>query len=225
MSIQIINLNKLLRLCALRENVLISELRSDLRGERNKQLGIETGGGHFHHPWWTVAKLHVVGEANLREHLPLFLETNRSRRRLYPLLTDAFLKWFDELRRSTNARLTLIEERVHNHYPVPGLDLTVKVDNLLGLRIGGDAHRVIYPYFSEDPPLSEKWARVGLWLMHDALVGFQIARMEILDVLRSRSFKGDSLALKGDEEAIFKQKYLKMLELWRELRPDYGLAA
>lgn len=225
MSIQIINLNKLLRLCALPENELISELRDDLRTERNKKLGLASGGGHFHHPWWTVAKLHVVGKADLRGHLPLFVEANPYRKRLYPLLTRAFIRWFDELRRSSNEPFGLIEERVHNHYPVPGLELTVKVDNLLGLQIGKNDHRLIYPYFSEDPPISEDWARVGLWLMQKALSGFQIDQMEILDVLRSRSFSGSTLALRGNEEALFKARYLRMLELWKNLRPEYGLAA
>jgi hypothetical protein len=225
MSIQIINLNKLLRLCALPENELIAELRDDLRNERNKKLGLDSGGGHFHHPWWTVAKLHLVGKADLRAHLPLFVQANRYRKRLYPLLTEAFLRWADELRRSTNESIGPVEERVHNHYPVPGLELTVKVDNLLGLQIGENHHRLIYPYFSEEPALSEQWARVGLWLMQNALSGFQIAQMEILDVLRSHSFSGASLALRGNEEAVFKAKYRKMLELWTDLRPEYGLAA
>ena len=144
---------------------------------------------------------------------------------MYPVLTDAFLRWFDELRRSKNERFLLIEERVHNHYPVPDLQLTVKVDNLLGLRIGGHDHRLIYPYFSEDPALPEGWARIGLWLMSKALSDYRVDQMEILDVLRSRSFSGASMRFRGDEETVFKTKFTTMFELWRGLRPDYGLAA
>ena len=51
MAISIINLNKLLRLCALPKNELITELRSDLRSERDKVLGKKSRGGHFQHPW------------------------------------------------------------------------------------------------------------------------------------------------------------------------------
>lgn len=225
MSIQIINLNKLLRLCALPENELISELRDDLRNERNKKLGKKSRGGHFHHPWWDVAKDHVVGRDDLPATLPSLVAGGKNRDRLYPLLTEAFLRWLDAFRRSTNLPISVSEEEVHNHYPVPGIQLVVKVDNLLALRLGHVGHRLIYPYFSEKPPLVEKWARVGIWLMANALPKFDVAQMELLDILRSRSFRGSSLLPRGDEEAIFKAKYLQMLGLWNDLRPEYDLAA
>ena len=224
MSIQIINLNKLLRLCTLPENKLITELKADLNAERKKLDGQKSGGGHFHHPWWDVAKDHVIGEADLSESLPYLVAAGINRDRLYPMLTEAFLSWFDEFRRSTNMAIGISEEEVHKHYVVPRLGLTVKVDNLLALRLGHDSHRLIYPYFSEWPALPQDWARVGLWLMRDALVEFDITQMEILDVLRSRSFRGSSVFLRGDEEAIFAAKYRHMLSLWTEFRPLYGLA-
>jgi hypothetical protein len=225
MSIQIINLNKLLRLCALPENLLIGDLRDYLRSERDAAQGVESTARHFHYPWWSVAKLHVVGQADLRSETPVLVAANAYRKRLYPMLTEAFLSWFDELRRSSNESFGWVEERVHNHYPVPGLQLTVKVDNLLSLRIGDAVRRLVYPYYSEFPVLTDKWARVGIWLMRDALPRFPLDQMEILDVLRSRSFRGAELTLRSDEEAIFKTRFLRILELWRSLRTDYGLAA
>jgi hypothetical protein len=101
----------------------------------------------------------------------------------------------------------------------------VKVDNLLALKLGEDTHRLIYPYFAETPTLAENWARVGLWLMREALSEFDFTQMEILDVLRARSFRGSSVFLKGNEEAIFGAKYRQMFDLWKELRPAYGLKA
>lgn len=225
MSIQIINLNKLLRLCALPENKLITALRSDLNAERKKLLGRKAGGGHFHYPWWDVAKDHVVGAANLEEALPALIAGGINRDRLYTLLTEAFLRWVDEFRRSTNLSIDVREEEVHNHYMVPGIGVVVKIDNLLALRLGHDGHRLVYPYFSEQPALSEKWARVGLWLMADALPMFDPAQVEILDVLRARSFRNPSGIARGDEEQLFRIKYLQMLELWNGLRPEYQLAA
>ncbi|WP_324748770.1 hypothetical protein SH591_08610 [Sphingomonas sp. LY54] len=222
MSIKVINLNKLLCLCELSENKLISALRNDLRTERNKMIGRKVGGGHFHYPWWDAAKDHAVGLEDLREATDRLSEVS-GRKRLYPLLTQGFLRWFELFRRNTNLTIGWSEEQVHTHYVVPGMELTVKVDNILALKLGEDQHRLVYPYFSEEPALEEKWARVGLWLMGDALSEFELSGMEILDVLRGRSFSGASTFLRGDEEALFAARYERILALWEELRPEYDL--
>lgn len=224
MTIKVINLSKLLRLCALPENRLIGELRDDLRKERDKLLGKKKrGGGHFHYPWWDAAKGHALGLCDLPEQTAVLVEASDQRKRLYPLLTEAYLRWLEYLRRSTNQPLSWSEEQVHTHYAVPGMDLTVKVDNLLALKLGEDHHKLIYPYFCEEPILSERWARVGLWLMRDALSKYDPVDMEILDVLRSRSFSGGSVFLKGDEGAIFSSRYDIIRSKWTELHPEYGL--
>lgn len=224
MTIKVINLSKLLRLCALPENLLKGELRDDLRKERDKLRGKKKkGGGHFHYPWWDAAKGHALGLCDLPEQTEVLVEASDQRKRLYPLLTEAYLRWLEHLRRSTNQALNWSEEQVHNHYAVPGMDLTVKVDNLLALKLGEDHHKLIYPYFCEEPILTERWARVGLWLMRDALSKYDPVDMEILDVLRARSFSGGSVFLKGDERAIFSDRYDKIRSKWHELRPEYGL--
>jgi hypothetical protein len=224
MSIKVINLNKLLRFCQLPENELTGELRTDLRNERDKlRAKKKRGGGHFHYPWWDAAKDHATGLCDLREQTRLLIEISDQRKRLYPLLTKAFLGWLERLSRNTNETISWSEEQVHTHYVVPGMELTVKVDNLLALKLGADRHKLVYPYFSEDPILTERWGRVGLWLMGNALSEYDQAGMEILDILRGRSFSGGSLFLKGDEEAIFANRYIAMLTQWEELKPEYGM--
>lgn len=223
MAIKVINLSKLLRICSLPDNKLTSELRDDLRKERDKLLGKRKSGGHFHYPWWDAAKGHALGLCDLAEQTSLLVEASGQRQRLYPLLTESFLQWLERLRRSTNLTLAWSEEQVHNHYVVPGMDLTVKVDNLLALKLGEDRHKLIYPYFCEEPILSERWARIGLWLMGDALTKHDPVDMEILDVLRARSFSGGSVFLKGDERAIFEHRYEAIRKRWDELKPEYGL--
>jgi hypothetical protein len=103
------------------------------------------------------------------------------------------------------------------------LDLTLKVDNLLALRIGEEKFRLVYPYFSETPVLYERWARVGLWAMSEALPNYSLTDIEILDVLRARGFRGSRLFLKGDEEALFSRRYAEILKEWDGLRTEYGL--
>jgi hypothetical protein len=223
MTIKLINLNKLLKLLAIPDNGLTSALRDDLRSERKKLDGEVAGGGDFHAPFWSDAKAHVIGILNLLRQTEKRIQSHSGRKRLYPLLASGFLSWLDFLKRGTNAKIGWSNEHAHNHYDIPGFELTVKVDNILGLKIGDDNHRLIYPYFSEFPILSERWARVGLWLMSEALQEYSITDLEILDVLRGRSYSGASLFLKGDEESIFYDRYADILAKWLELRPEYNL--
>lgn len=227
MTIRVINLNKLLKLCALPDNKLVGEIRTELRNERDKLLKIKkSGGGHFHHPWWTAAKHHTLGLVDLEEMTEILVEDKnqkRQRKRLYPLLTAGFLRWLEYLGRSTNQKIVWTEDKVHTHYSVPGYDLTVKVDNVLALKWGDDGHKIVYPYFSEQPQLVERWARVGLWLMQEALPKAAPADIEILDVLRGRSFGGSTMVLRGDEEAIFQRRFEEIEAIWEELKVEYGL--
>jgi hypothetical protein len=216
-----INLNKLLKLFELQDQPLVSALRAELRAERDKMLGYQAGGGDFHAPFWFDSKLYVQGLADLGEMTTMRVQSSKQRQRLYPLLRDGFLRWFDGVRRSTNQRVSWDEANAHNHYLFPELDLTVKVDNLLSLRFGEESFRLVYPYFSERPILSERWARVGLWVMTEALAQYSITDMEIVDVLRGRGFRGSQVFLKGDEEALFNERYEEIAALMDELRPEY----
>lgn len=216
-----VNLNKLLKLFELREQPLISAVRAELRAERDRLLGYKEGGGDFHAPFWFDAKLHVQDLVDLGSSTAARVTASKQRQRLYPVLRDGFLGWFDDVRRSTNERVGWGEVSAHNHYVFPDLDLTVKVDNLLSLRIGEDTYRLVYPYFAEAPVLSERWARVGLWVMSEALPRFSITDMEILDVLRSRGYRGSRVFLKGDEEMLFSTRYAEIAALMDELRPEY----
>ena len=221
MNIDVVNLNKLLRLFALPENELIGELRSELRTQRDKADGKKVGGGHFHHPWWEAAKRSVGNPSSLPLETSALVNVVKQRARLYPLLTTSFMKWLEDLRRETNLQMSVELEEAHTHYDVPGLELTVKVDNLLALRLGSDFHRHVYPYFSEGPVLSERWARVGLWLMRCAFGEPLNTRLEILDVLRSRSFSEFVVPLLGNEADIFQRRYHEIVDVYERLRPEY----
>ena len=223
MTVRVMNLNKLIRICASNESATTAALREDLRNERDNLIGLPTGGGHFQHPWWKAAKDHAVGLCDIESETALLIEALDRRKRLYPIYTNSFLKWLENLKRGTNYQLTWLPEHINTHYVVPGLELTVKVDNLLALRIGPDQHKLVYPYFSEKPPLNSIWARVALWLMSDALSEYSRTDMEILDVVRGLGHSGASVFLKGDEEHIFKERYTALVKEWISLRPQYNL--
>lgn len=224
MTPKTIHLNKLLKLLQLQDRQLTSALRGELRSERDKIEGLKEGGGDFHGPFWSDAKLHVIGAVDLRKRTQLRIEASKQRRRLYPLLEKGFLDWLEDVKRGTNQTVGWHEAKVHNHHPFPDLALTVKVDNVLALTVGADHYRLVYPYFSETPVLSERWARVGLWVMAEALPRHDLIDMEIVDILRGRGFRGSRLFLKGDEEALFAGRYSAVLREWDKLRSEYDLS-
>ena len=223
MTPKTVNLNKLLRLFQLSDQPLKSALRKEIYSEIRKLEGPSGGGGDFHGAFWSDAKMHVRGIANLSARTEDRIERSANRERLYPLLARGFLQWLDEVRRGTNQHVGWQVIEAHNHHVFEDLGLTLKVDNLLPLKIGEDAYRLVYPYFSEVPELSERWARVGLWAMSEALEAFSITDMEIVDVLRGRGFRGTRLSLQGDEEVLFAQRYAQVLEEWDALRGEYSL--
>ena len=107
------------------------------------------------------------------------------------------------------------------HFPFPGLDATVKVDNVLTVRDGLDVEHVVYPYFSPEPVLSESAARLGLWLLSRALPTVPVEEIRILDVIRGRTFSVDRHPLLGGEEHEFHQRYAAALDERAMLRREY----
>lgn len=92
----------------------------------------------------------------------------------------------------------------------------------MSLKVGTDKTRLIYPYFSDRPTLSEEAARIGLWAMSRALPNHGIDDMRILDVIRGETFSVDRHPLQGDEEAIFRHRYSSVLREWRLLLSELG---
>ncbi|MFC1674036.1 hypothetical protein ACFL12_07850 [Pseudomonadota bacterium] len=222
MAIDNINLRKLLGLFYLPPNKLKTELRKDIYQENKKKEGGDGGGGDFHIPFWSDAKAHVAGTHDLSLLTQDRIEKNRrSRFRLYPLLRDGFLQWWNEKRRWSNQEFELLQGSVKGRHQLPELDATVKVENILALKIDDDTHRLIYPYFKEEPRLQPEGARIGLWLLNATMNDYHVEDMRILDVLRSQSFSTSEFPLQGNEEELFISKYSYILEMWEDLKKEY----
>jgi hypothetical protein len=226
MSLRKVSLRKALKLFGLPENKLISALRDDIRTEMRKQDSDDSGGGDFHIGFWRDAKDHATHKFDLTAATLIRIDSNKGRQRLYPALRVGFLQWWDEFRRLSNEDFEEIEESIHGRYPVPGANAFIKVENVLALKIGGITTRIIYPYFSEQPMLSDESARMGLWLMAKTLPGFDVADMVLLDVLRSKGYSINDVPLKGDEESKFLDRFNSILLRWVTLaREEYDWAA
>jgi hypothetical protein len=162
----------------------------------------------------------VAGRGDLRASVAARTAANVRRERLYPLLADGFLRWWED-RRRWNEPFEFYEQSVKARYSIPGTEAEVKVENLLALRVG-TASRLYYPYFCEEPELSEEAARLGLWVMGQALPEHDPDDLRVLDILRGRSFAPGDVPARGTEEADFRTRYQLLVDLWWRLRPGYS---
>ncbi|MEL7252790.1 MAG: hypothetical protein AAGL23_01345 [Pseudomonadota bacterium] len=198
-----------------------SMLRSDIRAEIAKESGQMNGGGDFHVPFWSDAKNYVLNGTDLELHTETRVASNKQRKRLYPKLQNGFMDWWNNKKRFSNEKIVPYPTEIKARFNVEGLDATVKIENFLGLLVAGNEKRLIYPYFSEEPSLSEQNARLGLWLILKAFPNHPIDDFRILDVLRGMSYSPKDCQWQGNEEATFGLLYSKLLNRWEELKAEY----
>jgi hypothetical protein len=221
MSIKNIHLRKMLILMYAPRNRLVSILREDIRTDISKETGTQGDGGDFHQAFWSDAKAHAMGLGDLPTLVKRRVAASQQRRRLYPLLSKAFLVWWNEKRRWINEPFRAVDRRINARFAIGEIDVIVKVDNLLAVEFDDRSHRLVYPYFDELVPLSEDAARIGLWVMTQAISREPPSSFRILDVLRSKSFTIDDVPLQGDEERVLLTKYMHVLSEWTRLREEY----
>lgn len=220
MALDNIHLRKLLKIMFLEPNERRSAIRADIREEIARDIGPAGAGGDFYAPFWADAKDHVFGLADLHDLVEERIAANDRRSNLYPQLRDGFLLWWNERRRWTNEPFRP-GRALKAHFPFPGLDATVKIDSILSVRDGQGAEHVVYPYFAPAPALSDMSARLGLWLLSEALSNVPREEIRMLDVIRGQTFSLDRTPLRGDEEFEFRRRYSDILNQRTNLRREY----
>lgn len=220
MSIETIHLRNLMRLALAERSLETSLLRTNIRAHIKREGGETDGGMDFYVPFWADAKAHVRGESNLRTTTPVRIAASKQRERLYPLLADGFLNWWEEGRRRRNEPFTILDRRVRGRCVLERLGV-IKVENNLAFQIGDDGLRVVYPYFNDEPEITQDAARQALWVMSQALPEFSINDMRILDVIRGRSFSVEECPQTGAEEVELRVEFDRLLNRWTELRREY----
>jgi hypothetical protein len=168
MTITSISLRKLIKIMYLDQSRRISALRGDIREDMARDAGNIGAGGDFYAPFWYDAKEHVFERRDLHDATLERIQANPRRERLYPLLEQGFLLWWNSRRRWTNAPFEPADV-MRSRYTVADLNAVVKIDSVLSVRDSQDEDHFVYPYFSLDPPLSEEAGRVSLWLLGQAL--------------------------------------------------------
>jgi hypothetical protein len=220
MALDGIHLRKLLKILFLDPKARQSAIRADIREDIKREAGQNSSGGDFYAPFWSDAKDHVFGLSDLNDMVRQRIAANLRRRNLYPGLRDGFFAWWNERRRWTNEPFRP-GRSLKTRFPFPGLDASVKIDNILSVRDGLNAEHIVYPYFAPEPVLSEQAARLGLWLLTTALPDVPPEEIRILDVIRGRTFSIDRTPLQGSEEEVFRRRYAELLQQRDHLREEY----
>ncbi len=211
MALDRIHLRKLLAIMFLNANKQRAYILEDIRDEKARDEGRASSGGDFYAPFWSDARSHVFGSADLHQMVNERIAANYRRRNLYPLLRDGFLTWWSNRRRWTNEPFRP-GPTLKSQFFFPSLSATVKVENFLSVRDGLNAEYAVYPYFSPDPVLNDEAARLGLWLITMAMPSVPSDQIRILDVIRGQSFSLDRYPLNGNEGAMFSLRYERLLE-------------
>ncbi|HKY09688.1 MAG TPA: hypothetical protein VJQ55_15670 [Candidatus Binatia bacterium] len=136
-------------------------------------------------------------------------------------MTDGFLQWWNEKRRWRNEAFEFVPETVKAQFRIDEVGGVIKVENLLALKVGDQSNRIIYPYFSEEPPLPDEGGRIGLWLLAEALPEYTPEDLRILDILRSKSHATMDDPPQGNERNLFVMKYKSVLDEWKRLKSEY----
>ena len=220
MSIQNIHLRKLIKIIYLDERRRTSALRSDIRDDIAREAGGGGAGGDFYGPFWRDAKDHVFNTTDLQDQTQTRINDNPRRARLYPLLRDGFLLWWEERRRWTNEPFRPAPA-LRSTCRLPRVDATLKIANILAVRDGRDEDHFVYPYWFDEPPLNDESARLMLWALSVAFPNVDQDEFRILDVIRGETYSIERNALQGNEGTIFARRFNATLEQWRLLREEY----
>ena len=220
MSVRNIHLRKLLKLLYLSPNRRVSALRADIRDDIARETGEPGSGGDFYGPFWSDAKSHVFGTSYLPESVQIRVAANSGRANLYPQLRDGFLLWWNERRRWTNEPFREAD-LIKTIFTVSALNSQIKIANILCVRDAHNEDHYVYPYWFPDPPLTDEFGRVGLWLLQSALSALDANELRLLDVIRGQTFSFDRNPLRGDEEQLFIGRYSTLIRDWDELRSEY----
>ena len=219
MSVLDIPLRKALQLFYANQALRRSILKDDIRLDRRKESGgTRSQGGDFYLPFWADVKKHISGDGDLTQMIDDRIASNKSFKRLYPLLKDGVLELLSAKLRWSNEPVEIVPQSVHGNLQIEGLGGTIRIRDALHARVREKYTRVVYPYFSEEPALTDEGGRLGLWVMKQALAKLDPHDMRIIDPLRRVFFSPETTPRKGDEEEIFHDKYTKLIDEWERLK-------
>ncbi|MBY8825181.1 hypothetical protein [Sphingomonas colocasiae] len=184
MSVLDIPLRKALQLFYANQSLRRSIIKNDIRLDLKKDAGgTRSQGGDFYLPFWSDVKKHISGTGDLTQLTAERVTSNGSFKRLYPLLRDGILDLLTAKLRWSNEPVEIIPQSVHGNLRLANLGGTIRIRDALHARVRDKYTRVVYPYFSEEPALTEEGGRLGLWAMQQTLTELDPRDMRIIDPL------------------------------------------
>jgi hypothetical protein len=193
-------------------------LKIDIRLDRRKEIGhSRSQGGDFFQPFWTDVKKHMSGQGETSALTKQRVAKNPTYERLYLLLEEGIVELINENLRWSNETMEVSPESAHGAVRFDDLRAAVRVRDALYAKVRGEYTRVVYPYFSEEPALPEEGGRLGLWVLQNALSGFDKNDMRVIDPLRKRFFSPKASPLRGDEGEVFRGRYKSLIDDWEQL--------
>lgn len=221
MSVLDIPLRKALQLFYAPQSLRRTILKNDIRLDRIKAAGgNRSQGGDFFLPFWSDVKIHVSGGGDLAQLTNDRIKSSKNFKRLYPLLKDGILELLSTKLRWSNEPIQIVPQSVHGLLRIEGLGGTIRIRDALHARVREEYTRIVYPYFSEEPALSQEGGRLGLWVMQQALTELDPGDMRIIDPLRRTFFSPQTTPLQGNEEAIFLANYTSLISEWERLKHE-----
>lgn len=165
-------------------------------------------------------KEHIAGRSNLEDQIKVRVAASRQRARLYPILADCFLDMWSEKMRWRNEPFEFVPQSVKAQLVIKELGAIVKIENTVAVRVWDGSHRVIYPYFYDEPPLRESEARLGFWALKEALSDYRVEDFRIVDMQRRAYFRPSDVNMTGNERKPFLGRYELLLREWKKLRDE-----
>lgn len=220
MTIDRITLRKFIQLLGLPQNKKITKFREVARRDARRQAGEPViGGPDFYTGFWSDAKNHVFGQSDLRDTTPARIAANDGRERLYRMLQDGFLTWWDERRRWQNAPFQRINPIVGQVEIENGAIL--RLDNILSVRDTQNVDHHVYPYWCEEPIIDQDLAAISLHVLLRAFPEHDPNEIRILDTIRGQTYSADRVDLDAItwEDIILRHRALRAE--YQEIRAQY----
>lgn len=220
MSIDKNTLRKFIQLLGLPERKRTSEFRVIARRDKKREEEGGAGGGpDFYTPFWSDAKAHVYGLSDLRDTTRIRIAANASRKRLYPMLQEGFLTWWDERRRWQNAPFQKIS-------PIKGQievrnGAVFRLDNILSVRDAQEVDHHVYPYWCEVPIIDEELSAIALHVLLRAFPEVDPNEIRLLDTMRGMTYSVERVDLEIITWDDIKDKHRRLKSEYRKIRKEY----
>jgi hypothetical protein len=220
MSVEKLPLRKLLQLFYAKPNKRRSILLREFGNEKRREEKESGEAQDFYGCFWADAKNHALGKLDLVEKTKERIEKNYRRKKLYNALTKGFLKLWSEKVGWRNEKFEFFPKSVRSQFVLEEVAATIRIENMVAAKIWDGSQRVIYPYFSEDPPLNGEAVRLGFWVLNNGLQDFRLDEIRIIDILRSAYFQASDFPFEGNERELLIRNYRALIAEWERIKRE-----